>query len=144
MDLNLRTPKGRRLQRRCFGRLHTCRYWKRKPELHRRPSAYEADELLLLHPALVRGFNSLAWRQYVRARQKFGGALRNRTPVLTDPTVFKTVRRPFTGTVRVGRRGRIRTRCLSLRRRALCSNELRDVIARCSAWRSPFGGCPVI
>ena len=24
MDLNLRTPKGRRLQRRCFGRLHTC------------------------------------------------------------------------------------------------------------------------
>lgn len=45
--------KGLRLQR-SDGTSHPYwrdPYWKREPELHRRPPAYEAGELLLLHPA---------------------------------------------------------------------------------------------
>src|SRR5262249_43886016 len=50
-DSNLRTPKGRRLRRRCFGLLHTCPCWLRRAESNGLPLGYEPSELPVLHSA---------------------------------------------------------------------------------------------
>ena len=43
--------KGRRLQRRCFGLLHTCPCWLRRAELNGLPLGHEPSELPVLHSA---------------------------------------------------------------------------------------------
>ena len=70
MDLNLRTPRGRRLQRRCFGRLHTRPSWLRERDLNPRPLGYEPSELPLLHRRkMVRRLNSVALSTFIRSNR---------------------------------------------------------------------------
>src|SRR5262252_3136261 len=50
--------KGRRLQRRCFGLLHTCPCWLRRAELNGLSLGYEPSELPVLHSASIDGLSS--------------------------------------------------------------------------------------
>ena|SRR5882672_439324 len=74
-DSNLRTPKGRRLRRRCFGLLHTCPCWLRRTESNGLSLGYEPSELPVLHSASIGVglFISATARRYIGGRARTGG-----------------------------------------------------------------------
>src|SRR5262249_32551698 len=71
--------KGRRLQRRCFGLLHTCPCWLRRAELNGLSLGYEPSELPVLHSASidVMPFIFATARRYIRGRARNGGRPRS-------------------------------------------------------------------